>query len=162
MTLIIAPKLRHSFVGLHTDQTKSSRRPTSLISESSLSSGTSSSSLSKSSTTSSNSSAHHNHHTHHYQPGVGLELINESQALDQNDTCKSLNQQPQQQQQQQPHHYYNHSQMTNGSGCLSHMAGSVTNGGSIAARHRNNHKRSTTIVSQLSMGIDFDLTYYCF
>lgn len=160
MNLIIAPKLRHSFVGLHTDQTKSSRRPTSLISESSLSSGTSSSSLSKSSTTSSNSSAHHNHHTHHYQPGVGLELINESQALDQNDNCKSLNQQPQQQ--QQPHHYYNHSQMTNGSGCLSHTAGSVTNGGSIAARHRNNHKRSTTIVSQLSMGIDFDLTYYCF
>ncbi|XP_017488800.1 PREDICTED: uncharacterized protein LOC108377030 isoform X3 [Rhagoletis zephyria] len=41
-----APKLRHSFAGLHLDGTKNARRPNSLISESSLSSGTSSSSLS--------------------------------------------------------------------------------------------------------------------
>lgn len=128
----LAPKLRHSFVGLNVDQTKTTRRPTSLISESSLSSGTSSSSLSKSSTTSSNSSVHNT--THHYQPGIGLELINESQTLDQHENNKSSN-----------HHHH--------SVCHSHGTGT---------RIRNNHKRSTTIVSQLSMGIDFDLNYYCF
>ncbi|XP_058980447.1 uncharacterized protein LOC101893012 isoform X2 [Musca domestica] len=116
-----APKLRHSFVGLNTDQMKTSRRPTSLISESSLSSGTSSSSLSKSSTTSSNSSVHNT--SHHYQPGIGLELINESQTLDQHENNKSSN-----------HHHH--------SVCHSHGTGT---------RIRNNHKRSTTIVSQLSM-----------
>ncbi|XP_073840526.1 puratrophin-1-like isoform X2 [Musca autumnalis] len=130
-----APKLRHSFVGLNADQTKTSRRPTSLISESSLSSGTSSSSLSKSSTTSSNSSVHNT--SHHYQPGIGLELITESSIMDQNENNKSTNQQ------HLHHHHQHHQSQMNHSGCHSHGHGTT--------RNRNNHKRSTTIVSQLSM-----------
>ncbi|XP_075159405.1 puratrophin-1-like isoform X2 [Haematobia irritans] len=121
-----APKLRHSFVGLQSDQTKGSRRPTSLISESSLSSGTSSSSLSKSSCASSTSSGHN-----HNQPSSGLELINESQALD----CEnSFNHH------QQHHHHIHNQNMNNGNGSIS---------GSANPRIRNNHKRS--IVSQMSM-----------
>ncbi|XP_059216434.1 uncharacterized protein LOC106086606 isoform X1 [Stomoxys calcitrans] len=127
-----APKLRHSFVGLQSEQNKGARRPTSLISESSLSSGTSSSSLSKSSTASSTSSAHN--HAHHYQPGVGLELINESQTLDQCDAGKSFNH-------HQHHHILNQNHsMTNGNG---------NTNGTMNPRIRNNHKRS--IVSQMSM-----------
>ncbi|KAI8121287.1 Puratrophin-1 [Lucilia cuprina] len=140
-----APKLRHSFVGLHTDQVKTSRRPNSLISESSLSSGTSSSSLSKSSTSSSSSSAHHHHHSnnnHHnhqqqqqqHHANQALELINECQtlALESNtDNCHR----PQQ-------------HMTN---TMSSGFSSQSGGCSLNSRHRNHHKRSTTIVSQLSM-----------
>ncbi|XP_065362531.1 putative mediator of RNA polymerase II transcription subunit 26 isoform X2 [Calliphora vicina] len=143
-----APKLRHSFVGLHTDQIKTSRRPNSLISESSLSSGTSSSSLSKSSTSSSSSSAHHHNHPHshqhlssqthqqhHHHTNPGLELINECQTLaleNSNDSCNR----PQQ------------LMMTN---TMSSGFSSQSGGGTLNSRHRNHHKRSTTIVSQLSM-----------
>lgn len=146
--LILAPKLRHSFVGLHSDQVKSSRRPNSLISESSLSSGTSSSSLSKSSTTSSASSAHQ--HQHHHLPSNGLELITESQtlSLEHNTEAGAVK-----------CHNHPHSSHTLSSGYSSHGGGS-TGGGTVNSRtHRNNHKRSTTIVSQMSMGIEFDLSY---
>ena len=147
-------------MGLHNEQINTTRRPNSLISESSLSSGTSSSSLSKSSTSSSSTSSnhHHNHlnqqqhqqqshHNHHYHPnqgqGQGLELINECQtlALDNiTDNC------------QKSQHL-----MTN---TLSSGFSSQSGGGTISSRHRAYHKRSTTIVSQLSMGIDLDLCFY--
>ncbi|XP_011180766.2 uncharacterized protein LOC105211141 isoform X1 [Zeugodacus cucurbitae] len=77
-----APKLRHSFAGLHLDVSKSARRPNSLISESSLSSGTSSSSISTGS-----SSGHErlggNACNSKTTPGGhhALELINETQTL---------------------------------------------------------------------------------
>ncbi|TMW40540.1 hypothetical protein DOY81_014380, partial [Sarcophaga bullata] len=77
------------------------------------------------------------HHNHHYHPsqGQGLELINECQtlALDSiTDNC------------QKSQHL-----MTNtlSSGFSSQSGG----GGTISSRHRAYHKRSTTIVSQLSM-----------
>ncbi|KAM7359069.1 puratrophin-1-like isoform 2-T3 [Cochliomyia hominivorax] len=140
-----APKLRHSFVGLHTDQIKTSRRPNSLISESSLSSGTSSSSLSKSSTSSSSSSSAHHHHNHQtHQPNAqpyhttpALELISECQTLALENCNDSFNRSQQQ-------------LMTN---TLSSGFSSHSGGGTLNSKHRNHHKRSTTIVSQLSMDV---------
>lgn len=132
---------------------KSSRRPNSLISECSLSSGTSSSSLSKSSTSSSSSSAHQQSNSHishqqllHHHPNQALELINECQtlALDgSTDSCSRTQQ-----------------LMTNtmSSGFSSHSGSGVP--GTVSSKHRHHHKRSTTIVSQLSMGIELDLCYY--
>lgn len=94
-----APKLRNSFAGSMPENGKAPRRPNSLISESSLSSGTSGSSISNGSASGKN-------------PASGLELINETQTL------------------------------------------------VISGKGRGNHKRSTTLISQLSMesGIMSDIS----
>lgn len=137
-------------MGLHSDQIKTSRRPNSLISESSLSSGTSSSSLSKSSSSSSSSSSatHQHHHHQQHQGNAALELISECQNPALETSAESCNR-------------TQSLALTNtlSSGFSSH-SGSGGGGGTLNSRHRNHHKRSTTIVSQLSMGIELDLCYY--
>ncbi|XP_055841406.1 uncharacterized protein LOC129908710 isoform X2 [Episyrphus balteatus] len=97
-----APKLRNSFVGSMSENSKTPRRPNSLISESSMSSGTSGSSISNGSGGSNSGK----------NPQGGLELINETQTL------------------------------------------------VISKKGRGNHKRSTTLISQLSMesGIMSDIS----
>lgn len=118
--LLKAPKLRHSFVGLLPENGKP-RRPNSLISECSMSSGTSSSSISTGGSLSSgggkNSTNCNNGNSNNNNTVGGLELINETQTL-----------------------------MLVGSGNGGN--GIVTNQMSFS----RNHKRSTTLVSQLSMG----------
>ncbi|XP_055909790.1 uncharacterized protein LOC129944410 isoform X2 [Eupeodes corollae] len=97
-----APKLRNSFAGSMSENSKAPRRPNSLISESSMSSGTSGSSISNGSGGSNSGK----------NPVSGLELINETQTL------------------------------------------------VLSGKVRGNHKRSTTLISQLSMesGIMSDIS----
>ncbi|XP_054735640.1 uncharacterized protein LOC129242809 isoform X1 [Anastrepha obliqua] len=141
-----APKLRHSFAGMHLDGTKSARRPNSLISESSLSSGTSSSSLSTGSSsghervasTCNGKSTPGTINSHH-----ALELINETQTLmlssgaTANSGAGATN---------------TNTLSSSGSSGRSGHSGSGNGGLSGASNGGTTRsKRSTTFVSQLSM-----------
>lgn len=209
---ILAPKLRHSFVGLSVDPLKNARRPNSLISDCSVSSGTSTASLSKSSTTSSasatsnaqnnnnnNNNISNNNNNNNYNNNnaplmAPLELINEMQTLSLggNNTFEKTKYQTQQHNKTLKKAYknnHNHSSVSSPtcnslsqslsltSTPISSMPSTMTcvrirNKGShrngtneeIAGcngdsshhhNHRNGNKRSTTIVSQLSMGNHF-------
>lgn len=147
-----APKLRHAEPGKG-----SMRRPNSLISESSLSSGTSTTSSSSISGGCSSSHAAHGEATGRHSlnlsfgklPGgsgssschnnssntATLELINETQALKLSHAGDADN-----------------NARSNANPCTS---SSSSNRGS-----KRHHKRSTTIVSQLSMGIELELCYF--
>ncbi|XP_020714203.1 uncharacterized protein LOC101455976 isoform X3 [Ceratitis capitata] len=143
-----APKLRHSFAGMHLDGSKSARRPNSLISESSLSSGTSSSSLSTGSSSGqervggsgcNSKSATGTVSSHH-----ALELINETQTLmltggagggaNANNGTNATN---------------TNTLSSSGSSGRSGHSGSGKGGAGSGGTARS--KRSTTLVSQLSM-----------
>ncbi|XP_050334739.1 uncharacterized protein LOC126762212 isoform X2 [Bactrocera neohumeralis] len=142
-----APKLRHSFAGMQLDVKKDARRPSSFISESSLSSGTSSSSLSTGS-----SSGHErvvgNACNSKTTPGAvsshhALELINETQTLTlsgvggataANASASGTN---------------TNTLSSSGSSGHSGRSGSGKSGAGNGSSARA--KRSTTLVSQLSM-----------
>lgn len=151
-----APKLRHTEPGKG-----SMRRPNSLISESSLSSGTSTTSSSSISGGCSSTHMAHGHEAtgrhslnslsfgkltggsisgsnscHNTSSNTAtLELINETQAL-------KLS-------------HANDGDNNGANPCASSSTSSSTNRAS-----KRHHKRSTTIVSQLSMGIELELCYF--
>lgn len=144
-----APKLRHAEPGKG-----SMRRPNSLISESSLSSGTST--TSSSSMSGGCSSSHASHETGRHSLNLSfsklssnsnnssspatLELINETQALKLTSSSE-----------QQENSAAARGQAT--------PTPTLTSSGSNRSNKRQ-HKRSTTIVSQLSMGIELELCYF--
>lgn len=146
--ILIAPKLRHAEPGKG-----SMRRPNSLISESSLSSGTST--TSSSSISGGCSSGHAAHETGRHSLNLSfskhcssngnnnsspatLELINETQALKLSSSSE---------------------QQDSSAVARGQATPTLTSSGSSRSNKRH-HKRSTTIVSQLSMGIELELCYF--